>query len=354
MFKKPSVKTVNIPVINLDNFGTDKPVKKAVFRFVPLFRITKDGPGLSLEDIQDGIYGWFKYQVRTKGDEPGKIKTIQVSWMNTLLVAGKDDATLSDPGLTLGLATIDRNGNTVPNKNRKLIMGMGVPGLGFQDPNAYKATVRIPVIWDVEPNDDVDGNINPESGRLALLELKENQLNDLVAEMAKVTKPGVNYEYYVGKESKQEKYPYVGYGYAYTLDKNTERGMKTYQWSKTDMLTSKAMWESRLEEAVKLFEGYKTNAYEVGRPYESVIQECNDGLIPFEQAERIVVATIAKKLLDAWGVPYGDTTEDILEVFNEVVPNFSYNEGAGISQVGGEVKRVEIPDEDDSSEDAPF
>jgi len=80
-----------------------------------------------------------------------------------------------------------------------------------------------------------------------------------------------------------------------------------------------------------------------------------NGQIPFAEAERIVVAIIAKKLLDSWGVSYGDTTDDILTVFEEVTPNFSYHAGAGISQAAvGKVQRVEIPEEETEGDDQPF
>ncbi|RTK99343.1 MAG: hypothetical protein EKK57_09720 [Proteobacteria bacterium] len=354
MFKKPSVSTTIIPLITLDNLGSDKKTPKGVFNFIPLFRATKDGPGLSLEEIQEGIFGWYLYQVRTKGDEPGKIKSNRVSWIDSGLRAGEDGGVLNDPGVTLGLSATDKYGNVIANKDRKNIMGFGVPGLGFQDPLSYRATVRIPVLWDVQPNKDSEGNIDPASGVLALLELKANQLRDLVDEMKKVAKPGVTYE--ADGMSNPEKYPYQGYGYAYNLNKDKSRGMDTYQWSKTDLTTSKVMWESRLIEAEKLFSDYKANAFKMGRPYEDVVQECMNGQIPFEEAERIVVATIAKKLLDSWGVSYGDTTDDILATFEEVTPNFSYHAGAGISQAAvGKVQRVEIPeDEESEGDDQPF
>lgn len=352
MFKKPSVSTTIIPLITLDNLGADKKTPKGTFNFVPLFRVTKDGPGLSLEEIQEGIFGWYLYQVRTKGEEVGKIKSNRVSWIDTGLRAGSEGGVLNDPGVTLGLSSEDKYGNTIANKDRKNIMGFGVPGLGFQDPLSYRATVRVPILWDVQPNKDSEGNIDPASGVLALLELKANQLRDLVDEMKKVVKPQVTYE---ADNTKPEKYPYQGYGYAYNLNKDSSRGMDTYQWSKTDLTTSKAMWESRIADAQKLFSDYKANAFKMGRPYEDVIQECMSGQIPFAEAERIVVAIIAKKLLDSWGVSYGDTTEDILAVFEEVTPNFSYHAGAGISKVAsGQVQRVEIPEDDEEENGQPF
>ena len=358
MFQKPSVQTTVIPTINLINLGSDKKVRKGSFNFVPLFHVTKEGPegveSLSLEQIQEGIFGWFNYQLRTKGEEPGKITTKKVYWMDTKLRAGKENATLSDPGMTLGLGDFDKNGNTIPNKQRKNIQGFGVPGLNFQDPDAYKATVRVPVIWNVTANNDVEGNVDASSGQLALLELKENQFKELVEVMNLVTKPGVTYEYYAGKEAKTDKYPYNGYGYAYNINKDADRGMETYKWTKTDMTVKKSMWEEALPKAVKLFKDYVDNAFKVGRPYEDVIQECMDGKIPFEEAEKIVVAIIAKKLLDAWGVSYGDTTDDILATFHEVLPNFSYHAGAGISTVGTGIKRVEIPEETDGDSSDPF
>ena len=353
MFKKAAVSTTIIPLITLDNLGSDKVTKKGEFKFIPLFRVTKDGPGLPLEEIQDGIFGWYLYQVRVKGDEPGKIKSNRVSWIDSGLRAGEDGGVLNDPGVTLGLSATDKFGNTIVNKERKNIMGFGVSGLEFQDPLSYRATVRVPVIWDVQANKDGEGNIDPSSGILALLELKANQLRDLVEEMKKVTKPAVTYE--ADGSEKPEKYPYQGYGYAYVINKDSTRKMETYKWSKTDQTVSKHMWESRIVEAEKLFADYKVNAYKMGRPYEDVVQECMSGQIPFEEAERIVVAMIAKKLLDSWGVSYGDTTDDILGTFDEVAPNFSYHAGAGISKAAmGKVQRVEIPEGETEDEDAPF
>lgn len=346
MFKKPSQHNAALRTVTLDNLGNAEKTKKGKVTFVPMFRVTEDGPGLSLSDIQDGIYGWFVYQFRTKGDEPGKPKTHKIVWMDSLLRAGEDDATINDPGVTLGL--------NLNQDARKSILGFGVTGLNFPDPNAYRKTVRVPVLWNVEPNDDGEGNISAKSGELVLLELKVNQLNQIVAEMKKVSKPKVTYEYVVGGESKNEPYKYQGYGYAYLLDKDTSRKMKTYEFSKLDMTVQESHWRNNIDAAVKAFTDYKTNAYKVGRFYGDVVERCMNGEIPFDIAEREVVAMIAQRLLDAWGISYGDTVEDIIATFNSVLHIYSYQQGAGITDAAKNPVRVSADGDDENDEDAPF
>lgn len=350
-FKKPAVQTASsLRVVTLDNLGNAEKTKVGSVNFIPLFRVTKgdEHPGLSIDQIRDGIYPWFSYQIRKKGEEAGKVATVRVSWMDSQLRRGQDDASVDDPGVTLGL--------DLPAAQRKPIMGFGVPGLNFQDPNAYRKTVRVPVLWDVQPNQDREANADPKTGELVMLELKANQLENLVAQMVKVTKPGVKYTYIVGREEQNERYDYEGFGYVFNINKDTKRKMDTYEWSKTDMTTSEAHWRNQLAAAEKAFADYQANSIKVGRFYQDIITRCEEGELDFADAERMVVAAIAQRLLDAWGEPYGDTTDGILEAFDAVSANYSYVLGGGISQATTKVTKVDVDfaESEDQTEDTPF
>lgn len=347
MFKKPSASAAAIPVVNLETLGSDKTVKKAQFNFVPLFSVVRDGVGINIDSVIEHIIPWFRYQFRKKDTENvGKVKTVNVYWIDSMLRAGEDGATLNDPGVTLGL--------NLPGKQRKNIMGFGVPSLGFPDKISHREIVRVPVIWDVVANNDTEGNVDQTSGTLVLLELKKNQLDGLVAEMKKVTKPGVNYSYVSAGQEKQEKYAYKGIGYAYNLNKDSGRGFDTYQWSKTDMTVSASHWQNHLDAATKAFESAYDSAMKAGYFYGDIIKQCENGEIEFAEAEKIVVAMIAQKLLEAWGESFGDAVDDILTVFNEVASAFSYAQGAGISKMATGMQSLNLSADDEEDNGEPF
>lgn len=335
-FKKAAGSTSTVvKIINTDTLGSREKIKKGKFFFVPLFSVNSDAPGLTLPVVSDGLYPWYKYQFRTKGDD-NKPKSNQVRWIDSKLVAGVDDAKVNDPGLTLGLSE----------KERKNIPGFGVPGLGFPDSKAYQVTVHVPVLWDVQPNSDDDGNIDPNSGEFAMLELNETRFNALVEAMKKAIKPTVMYS----ANGKDTKYKNVGYGYAYLFDKDTSRGFDTYKIEKTDLTTAEEMWKDNLEKAVSAFDEYKKSAFKYGRFYEHIIEDCANGKVDFEVAQYQVVAEIAKRLLNAWGITYEDTVDGILEAFEESVPTFSLSPGVGISAAIKERTRVNM-DELEMEED---
>lgn len=350
MFKKPSASAsaAAIPVINLETLGSDKTVKKAKINFVPLFSVVRDGDGINIDTVTGHIIPWFRYQFRKKNTEHvGKVKTVTVYWIDSMLRAGQDGATLNDPGVTLGL--------NLPGKQRKNIMGFSVPSLGFPDKNAHREIVRVPVIWDVVANNDVEGNVDKESGTLVLLELKKNQLDGLLVEMKKVTKPLVTYSYIKNGNEERDKYTYKGIGYAYHLDKDSSRGFDTYKWSKSDMVVAESHWRGHLETGIKAFKNSYDAAMKAGYFYGDIIKQCENGEIDFPEAEKIVVAMIAQKLLEAWAEPFGDTVEDVLETFRKVAPNFSYAQGAGISKVATGLTALDLSDDDsESGNDEPF
>lgn len=358
-FKK-AYKTIEkvLPVVNMETLTTALSTKltkvaRGKLKFIPLFTTEKSGIGLSRDEVATGLYSWFDYQCILPGED--KPRTIHTSWIDTGLRAGENDATLTDPGVMLDMQ--------LPANQRINIPGFGVPGRTWADNKASQTTIRFPALInfalnagdDVVKWDDtksVEANAANGAGEVVLIDVNEAKFKAILAQMDGIAKKTYNYEGDAGTE----KITYAGFGYAYVieLDKDTSRGMGTYEFKRTEHTVHPSNIKGTLEVAAELFAKYKENAVRYGRPYQHYIDDCEAGKLEFEVAERLVFASIAEKLLSAWGVPTEDETESIIETFMSVYQGYrlgqtSNSEAAVISRT-----RLNLDEEETEGEELPF
>lgn len=339
---KPSIQ--NVKVVNLKTLGEKKTVKKANVLIVPLFGAIGKGDFLQHTDMPDYRFEFFQYQFLVKGED-GKPVTKKVRWVNSFLKAGKDDGVLNDPGITLGL--------DLPPEMRSFIPGFGVQGQTFADPSSLALVYRLPILWGVQKNKS--GNITDGSGELALLEVNEAQFNNIVRIMKGYDKAKILYEWYEGEDELADpKYNYEGIGCAIELTKDTSLGTGTYAWKLSPATVRKSHWESHIASAKEALENYKKTVFQYSLYYKKFIDEYLEGKLDAATAEQQVVASIAQKLLEAWGETFEETTVGVLEAFAAVAPKYALTKGAGISKVAT-AKAVTIPmDGGDDEESTPF
>lgn len=318
LFKKSLAKTpqTTTQVYNFDTLSakpkskTVSAVKQGVFNFIPLFHVLKDGEGLSENDIREGVFEWFKYQCRLKGDEAGKpVKYVTIKWINSNLQAGVDGGRLSDPGYMLDLH--------LPAKQKKFIPGFGVPGGTFEDTTLYN-NVRIPALVNFELNKAK--NVVPGTGEVVLIEMNEKKLNAIIQVMKDIENPSYYYKDDSGAKAEEFDYEGFGYGYVISLDKDTTRDemSKYYIFKRKDNTVHPDHIRENLETAARIFEEYKDSEIKYGAPYKKYIDAAIEGELEETVAEELVIATIAETFLKNVGETYIEDPKKVIETFNQV------------------------------------
>lgn len=303
----------------------DTNVKKGVVEFIPLISVVSSGLGVEINDVNSALFPWFHYSCMFPGDEPGKIKYVNVSWIDTGLQAGKDGATLSDPGYSLDLH--------LKMDDRKPILGFGVPAGKYQDSKAYEANVRIPILVNFETNGY--GNVKDGTGEVVLLELNAAKLKALVAVLQTVTKKF--YYYQADGSETPTTFPYKGIAFAVRLAKDTTLAPRdAYKFVKTDTTISMGYAEEVSTKGKEVFETHVENAKKLGAFYQPHIDAWTEGKLTDEVAQNLVLSSIMAKLLTAWGIPFEDTPDGIIEKFQSVYSRFRYaltaNSSAAIAE----------------------
>lgn len=350
---------VNIPVINFKSLGLNETGKayKDYFEthFIPLGQlVTQD------EQVMFSINGRttdsarlqvFKYSwCQPDNEKPAKKGEMPVSWKSVMWAdtnLRKDDGDkYDDPGVALGL--------NLKQDAQKQAPGLhGAPEGKYPMIEPYTQTVRIPVIWKITVDDD--GNIDEKSGELVWLELSFSQYNSLLETVkkfdrtqslqAKRRKQAID-------ENRMMLVKYVKDPKAKIAERNTVEVVLPFEpdeWSNKFSEIAEDQYPKMLEALEKRY-----------TMYQNIIDSLNAGELSVEEATELAHASVAEKLLVAWGeidADSGLSPESINQLFETLIPQYSVSMETSIPRSA--IKRsvtvdLSEPANDQDDDEIPF